>query len=776
MKARLKRGTLFLACANLTMFMTGAPTYAQGNTDRTETALSDDIGSIVVTARRREERLQDVPIAVSVITSDELRQKAVQYYDDLVRLAPGIQLTPVSHGKSELTLTIRSQRPSISTINADPTVGVYFADVVQAHTQGMTGVLYDLSSVQVLKGAQGTLFGKNTTGGAVVITPQAPTDKFEGYLSGTVGRFDQAVLEGAVNVPVSDKLQLRLSGQVDRRDGYVKNLADGKKYEDVHTDSWRVSARFTPTDNIENKLVVYGVKVKENGQAVRSTDIGPPATGRYPDLQAAFTALSQQPFYVVNFSDANLPQGDYVRTANVSNITSLNLSGITLKNIFGYRYVKADMGVNQGGLPFNLLQAQEVMKVRQYSDEFQVLGQTLDNNLDYIAGFYYFTESGFNSTNTDSFSIALNRQAADVGNSSKAVFAQGTYKLPFLNTVSVTAGLRQTWDHRRIRWYQTTTNIATGVTTCREVDGGGVPLNPCSIGDSIDNDKLTYNFSIDWHVTSDVMLYFTHRKGYRSGGFDATGGINPLSRMPYNPETVKDYEVGAKTEWRLGDVQGHFNIAAYHQDFQDIQQAAPVVGANGVFAGARIYNAATAKIEGVETDLSINPVRDVEITASWAFSQPKFTKFSRLAQVAGPYFNQIVDATRTPFPGAPKNTVGAAIRWTLPTPESMGVMAISADYYYQSSMFTQSGDLDYTTLLPYYRGGLIPGYGIAGARVEWNNIMTKPVDAAFYVKNLTGKKYYYYGLDLLNPAFALGTTVRYMGVPRTWSFKLTYHF
>jgi iron complex outermembrane recepter protein len=729
------------------------------------------IQDIVVTARRRDERLQDVPIAVTAVTTQELKQNAVHILDDVARLTAGFQQQPAVYGKNVPSFTIRSQRQQVNTLPQDPSVAVYLADVVQAHTQGVNGALYDLSSVQILKGPQGTLFGRNSTGGAVVITPQAPTDVLGGYISGTYGRFGQIITEAVLNLPVTDKLQLRVSGQINRRDGYVTNLYDGRKLDDEHTDAWRVAVRYIPVENLENKLFISGFKAKENGPGTRLVQAGPPATTLYPGLSAVLDQLNSSGFYTVNVHDF-YPGGTNIRTLNISNATSLELGDITLKNIFGYRDVDSASAIDIDGNPFTVLSVRNTFTEAQYSNEFQVQGKALNQNLNYIAGLYFFSENG--DTLDDNNSLGSDRtSAAHAKNVSKSVFVQGTYKLPFAESVSLTAGARQTWDNRSIRWYSYVSPSGACRLRLSDDPSNSTAPNPCSIKAAAKFNKLTYTLSADWHVNQRMLVYFAHRLGYRSGGFNNAANT-PTQRLSFAPEIVKDYEVGIKTDWRAGDVAGRFNVAAYHQDYSSIQkQQGRLDPITGIFS-SYIYNVGKAKVDGVEVEAQVALSKSLDIRAFYSYSLPKITELMQLATV-GPFKGTLIDATKLPFAGAPKNSGGGSIRWTLPVDRNWGSMVAATDYYFQSSTYGQDNSFDQSTLGPYLPGKL-PGYGLLGARFEWNNIMGRPVNAAFYVKNITAKHYFISGLAAANPATGLGVNTRSLGAPRTWHFEVTYEF
>lgn len=257
--------TIMLCCTSLVSFMPATEVFAQSE------ASADAPGDIIVTARRVEERLQDVPISMTVFSQQELTQRNVAVATDLVAYTPSLTVNQ-RFGPEKASFSIRGFNQDLNTA---PTVGVYFAEVVGVRAQsGNTsgnsvgaGAFTDLANVQVLKGPQGTLFGRNTTGGAILLTPQKPTGDFEGYVEGTYGNYDQKRLQGAINIPLADTFKVRLVGETNQRDGYMKNVSgiETKDFNDVNYSYGRLSIVGDLTPNLENYIVAHYSKSDSNG-------------------------------------------------------------------------------------------------------------------------------------------------------------------------------------------------------------------------------------------------------------------------------------------------------------------------------------------------------------------------------------------------------------------------------------------------------------------------------------------------------------------------------
>jgi len=348
--------------------------FAQPGGGNQPRAAEPTIGEVVVTARRREERLQDVPVAITAASGATLEKMNIDKPDELTRVAPGMVVDSGVYGSSNLNITIRSQRQAVNNATYDQSVVTYLAEVPQARTQGLNSGFFDIDSIQVLKGPQGTLFGRNTTGGALLITPKAPVNSFEGYIQGTGGNYNLVDVEGALNIPVSDKLQIRLSGKATLHDGYDYSVTAKTGLNDENTHSWRASVRFEPTDEITNTLVVNGFNEDDSGTTFKLTHVNP--TAAVPKLHnwfAQWQLLQTQPFHTTTAS--NDGTGTRIRTFSLSNITTIDLGVGTLKNIFGFRHVNATIDWNIQGDVDNTYHLIAIDKGDQYSDEINFSGK-----------------------------------------------------------------------------------------------------------------------------------------------------------------------------------------------------------------------------------------------------------------------------------------------------------------------------------------------------------------------------------------------------------------
>lgn len=733
------------------------------------TAGYDDI---VVTARRREERLQDVPVAITALEGQSLTAANVFQVQDIQQKVPGLTMMASAFGSNVLQVAIRGQRQYDPYITKDPAVAVYFADVVQNRPQGLNSGLFDIESVQVLKGPQGTLFGRNTTGGAMIITPVAPSKDFGGYVTAGYGNYNAWRVEGAINLPLADWAQIRVAGALQRRDGFTNDVTTGQKLDDEHKDNWRASLRLTPFEGFENRTVINGFQANENGIGYKLTAVLPGVgSGSSPAVLAELARTNALPFHSTT---SDLVLHTKIKSFSLSNITEYDVTdGVTLRNIFGYRYVGSHIPFDLDGSSLKFQDAtgrvipyfpsREDMTVRQYSDEFQVLGTVLDGHLDYIAGGYYFLERGADRQQSGGQGGVIvggvyrgDRVtfADPVRNQSYSGFVQLTYRLPFLDGVSLTAGGRQNHDLREL----TTRNIISDG-TCRLVDSSGAVLNPCMTSYSKSFDRFTYTLSADWKVTRGILVYLAHRRGYRTGGFNISA-IRPTEFTPFRPEDVTDYELGVKTDFRMGGGSGRFNLAAYTQDYRNIQRQQGAI-INGVLVQT-IVNAAAARIKGFEAELELRPVDFIDFGLNVSHIDAKYTS----------WMNSGVDISASQFAATPEWTVSSNLGFTVPMGEA-GNLHVRGDIYHQSK--TNVSDMNY---LPAQNRisptSILPAYTLVNARIDLANIGGTGLSASVWAKNLFDVEYQAGGTDLAT--LGLGYTADFLGAPRTYGVELRVAF
>ena len=472
---------------------------------------------------------------------------------------------------------------------------------------------------------------------------------------------------------------------------------------------------------------------------------------------------------------------------SVANTTTFALSdSISLKNIIGYRSYYSRFFEDIDGGPLPLLEYGNQQKGKEFSEEFQINGST--DELNWIVGAYYERERVRSFAFTPSLAAPFltglkgpfNTNETPT-NSSRSVFAQGTQQLSnIIEGLSLTLGGRYTKDTRRAV-FGTVDRIGY---TAGQITPIGIPsagqgctfnpiadpgiLNPafnynpatCMVDLEKSYKRFTYTATVDYKIAPGKLIYFAHRKGYRSGGF-GTRAATSSQLTPFSPETVYDFEIGTKLDFHFDN--GMFlrtNIAAYKQNYKNIQRLVPFAQADGSIS-TNVLNAAKATIEGVEAEGTFIPVSWLELTGTAAYTKPKYKSF--LFATA----NGTVDvANVATFAGVSKWQVSGSARVHLPTPESFAKTAVQLDYYYQSRFAGQ----DTPDFQP---AGQTPGYGLFNARLEATDIAGRPLNAALFVRNLFDKKYSNYNYAL---QYSFGFASYVAGPPRMYGLELSYHF
>lgn len=790
MKYRAGKIAALMAGSAIGLGMIAPATVHAQNADAAADARSANVGleDIVVTARRSAESAQNVPIAITTVTSESLARLSVRDVVDVQKVTPGLFISSQNSG-GRAKLTIRGQAEADSRLSTDGSVGVYIDGVPLVRSYGLRSSMVDLAQVEVLKGPQGTLFGKNTTGGALNITTQHPTYDLGGYIDLSYGTYDSKEIVGVVNVPlVADRLALRVVGQRVDRDGFGKN-GNGIGVDVDNAWFGRALLRADPTDNLRillsgdyyrqkntstNVILTYNAMLARANTATGALGAIAAELGLDPasatDRQTAydtwlgyFERSANQYGKAGNFygHSGTGPVIDYVRHYGFSGSIEYDIGDVTFKSITSYRRLKVSNGQDLDATPFYLQHSLVTTRQKNFSQELQL--SSIDSvGLDWQLGVFYNKETG----NEGSFSNALSyintgRASvvdADLENKSKAAYGQAVYN--FSDTFRVTAGLRYTDDtrgvvshNRRDVSYANAPVPPESRNTCFVTVGGG-PIDPsvCTYATSTSSSKLTWLASADWRPVREVLLYASFSRGYRAGGYSiqaassapATAAALAANFTPFKPETVDNYEVGFKSD--LLDRRLRVNGSFFLQNYKDIQAQIRDIVAGQVVS--LIRNAAKAKPYGAELEITGQLTPEWVVNASAGYLNAKYDEyFARDA--AG----NLLDLSNLPFP-APEWTWNLGTHYTLPV--ATGSVDFSANLAYTSKVNfrPQSGQNDASVSQP--------GYALLDARIAYD-LEDIGLNFAIFGKNLTNKRY----LNAATNLESLGWNVGFPGNPRT---------
>jgi iron complex outermembrane receptor protein len=749
-----------------------APPPSSSDTKTSDGGPRDD--DIVVTARRVSESQQRVPVSLTAISGDILRQKDVTTVLDLPRLAPSLNVT-ASLSRDTTTFTIRGQRATASTAGTGggPSVVAYFAEATTTATG--PGLFFDLSSVQVLNGPQGTLFGKNTTGGAILFEPQRPTNSFEGYMQGTVGSYGRLDAEGVVNLPIiDDKLLLRVGAQEQTREGFTRNITTGRKYDDRNVFSGRASLLFKPSSSFENLTIGYVNNSEENGPGIVLIAVNPAA--RLAPLLLPILAAQQARGIRAVSLDAK--SRDARRTIGFVNRTTLNLgSNLTLTNIFSFVHGRSDSARDDDGTPYAIQDSNGALpgtwsaNFTNLTEELRLSGGIADDLLKFQVGGYTDSVRPVGpQTYTQNLQLAATTSQLDATTKTKSYAGFGQAQIDMGKLITALKGLNLTAGYRYTKnknAFDLNILLYPGILRPPPQPIAGVPcLAPptghypnCVFGGSKTDNGVSYHLGTDYQLTSKVMLFANYKRGFKAGGFNpfvlAYGGSADAPAFSYLPEKVDTTEAGIKTEWSLGSVRGRFNVTGYLSKYRNIQASVPVVIGN--FTTGVIQNAARATIKGLEADGSIRFNNLLSFDAGYSHIDARYDKYV----AAG------VDLSSLPFVYTPKNQYNISGNLTLPLPPEVGSIVLRGTYSWQDRVYAG-------TTQPNQPFSYIEGYGLVNARLEWNNFLnTKNVDVAFFATNLTNK---IYRISVIQQYLAAGYTTAIFGEPRMYGASLRVHF
>lgn len=752
-------------------------------------AENDDQYAIVVTARRREENLQEVPLAISVLNDGALKRENVVDVSDLGGTVPGLVVgNSIGGGRSTPTFAIRGQSQQELSGIADPSVSLYINDIAVPRAQGVNTGFFDIAGIEVAKGPQGTLFGRNTTGGAIIVRTHRPERNFEAYVSQTLGNLDTFATEAMVNVPLGDIGALRIAGQHYQRGGFLKDTILKKDINTINEDAIRASLTLDLSEKLRNETTFQ----------YSSTDNG--GTGGYVSYSqnalfaAGLAARANLGFYE---TESGVPMFAKGNTYHVDNATTFELSdAFTVKNILGYRKMDFHNMEDLDGTQNVLFPVERIVDQHQISNELQLQGDF--DSLKFILGGYYFREKGSDQALTAGVLAGVG--AADPGliepsdmtayfprysntwvgftNTSYAIFLQGDYNVN--DTVSLTAGLRQNWDKRHADIYNRAYigTVSTTDLSCRfTLDQDANPATPetrpnlagCHFKGDVSFNELTYNLSLQYKPTDGVMAYVAHRHGYRTGGFGARGNSQATLGDTFEPEKVDDVELGVKADLRMGDTFLRMNLAAFSAKYKDMQRVL-IQNPPGSPPVTLTTNAGRARIQGIEFETLFRPVPMFELSGFYTYTDAKFQEY------VGPNGD---DFSGQVFPRAPKNTYSVTATLIPPMDPAKGEIRLSLTYRHQDAYdYNDDYALEKTlagTPLPngvlYNKAQIIEAQRTLSANLDWKEVLGSNFDLAIFGENLTNRRY-------LLPYMGIASVyeTRTPAAPRTVGVRLTAHF
>ena len=585
---------------------------------------------VVVTAERRTENLQDVPITINAFTSDMVEKQRIHDFQDLGIAIPGFSINTFT--KSRLNPSLRGGSSSLAGAGAEGAVGLFIDDLYFGGPGDFEIDMWDVERIEVLRGPQGTLFGRNTTGGSINVVTKNPTEETEAKVEVTYGNFDLLQIRGLVSGQLADNLYGLVTFQNTDRDGTSFNQVTGNRVDTTNKSSLRGKLRWELDNDLEVILSASFSRHDETGIARDQQNFPVGVALDHTDL-TTFTPEQNDPRVTTQFSDGRYDSEQYTLGLRISKGLDMGeLLSISSGRYFDSNHAPASLT----GAPIPIFAFGEPRTVRTFSQEFRFVSE-LDGPLNFVSGLYFYhsdenrtvnstvdwnrgtfagvfqaatfcptqldadTDAGVitpscfgpglvtvgNHTGTlDSLYEASRYTVFDnVKTTSYAVFTEAKYDLT--EDITLTAGGRWTHDNK-------------------ELDGGtrGAPdfvwnTVPGSIYVNDESwSEFTYRFGVDWKATDSILLFGTSSKGFRSGAYDVTQGNAAGANLPLNPEKVFSHEIGIKSRWMDDRVQ--LNVTAFHTTYEDLQF---FVTSTTTASGVIVSNAGEATVKGIEIDL-----------------------------------------------------------------------------------------------------------------------------------------------------------------------------
>jgi iron complex outermembrane recepter protein len=713
-----------------------------------ETAAEDGnqggVNVIVVTAQKRAQNLQDVPVSVTAFDDQMIAEAGFTNSLSIGDQVPNLEIKTFGGVPNIFIRGVGNNDFNSSSIGP---ISVYRDDVVVASTGSQIFSLFDLERIEVVRGPQGTLFGKNTTGGAVQFFSKLPGDVFEGNARVGYGRFNLFEGEVAASLPITDNFSVRVAGMVRRRDGEKTNIFNNSDAINVDEAAARAIFRLRPGPDTDIRLTVGGGR--DRSDYLENKPVGVINGG---DL-FGYTDPSPNDDRILNF---NGPSRNFSDNVFVNFDVQHDFGNWSIRSLTGYDKSEVDNAVDVDGGPLRIDEIVFLTDAEQFTQELQLSYD--DGTLNAIAGLYYFYEDFNARSNADLVgeltfaqgALPLITQATRK-NKAYAAFGQATYSV--MPELRFTVGARYTIDKVRATHQA---DLIPNFFDMNIPNGAPVALVPfANLRDTYKS--FSWRLGLDYDVTDDVLAYFSVDKGFKAGGFNI-GIITSLAeRTQVDPETLISYEVGLKST--LFDRNLRLNISAFYYDYSDLQVLSVNTQAGSAVPTLGLDNAADATIKGVEVEAFATPTDWLDLGLNFGVLDAKFKNY--LSGAIDPVTGQPRDFSGNRMPGAPKFTLSANAQVTVPV--GRFETRWRAEYNFTGKKFYNNAEDQLVSSQE--------GYGLLNLRASLAD-PDNDWEFAFWAKNVFDKAYIVDATDLRG----FGLVPRYFGERATYGAELRIAF
>ena len=737
---------------------------------------------IVVTARKRAESLQDTPLSISAFTGENMESRGFTDISQIADFTPNMQFdfsAPITGSSNAASIYIRGVGQSDFLLTTEPGVGVYVDGVYLSRSMGGVLDLLDIERVEVLRGPQGTLFGKNTIGGAINVTTKKPSEDLEGRIEATIGRFDRRDFKASINVPmIEDTLFFRVSAASQNRDGWAK-YSDGKDLGDKNSDTVRATVLLHASEDLEVTLAADWTKADESSPVSTLLYVNPMTglTGLYNGFVATGPSEVYDPRYVmgepevgaiVNFGTA--PTGSELEIHGGSLTLDWGSEDLSIKSISAYREMDVEFGNDADHSPLSILSTHNIITHEQYSQEINLSGLAVDDKLNWMIGGDFFNEKGSNATqvpitlglfgNAALTQFALGLPAGpqqsqllalagagasaagtnSVDNSSYAAFSQATYHAS--EKLSVTAGVRYTYDHKKSLNRSTFKDLVDTLPAGAPIPDGFFVLTDGHADDVFEDVSPMLNIQYRWNP--EVMTYASYSRGFKSGGVSERYRIPRSGPVSFEPENVSTFEAGLKTDLLARRLR--FNGSAFYSEYSDIQVSAVQD------IEPHTFNAAKADIKGLELEFVALPSANLTLSGGVGYMDASYTSIDP----------GVIIGVDNMFVNTPEFSANIAGEYVIPM-RGNDEITLRADYSYRSKV---ANDAANTPEL------IQSGYGLVNAGISYD-FHNQGISITVFGRNLTDERYLVTGWAELG---SLGLVEGIWGSPREWGIQAKYQF
>ncbi|WP_428630092.1 TonB-dependent receptor [Sphingopyxis sp.] len=710
------------------LLLGASPALAQ---EQADAVANDD--DIVVTAQKREERLQDVPVSVTVLGSQTLTASRIDSGTEIARLAPNVRVS-VLGDESQPKFAIRGISTSEFNLNAISSTGVFFDEVYVGASYLGGAQIFDISRVEILRGPQGTLFGKNTTAGAVNFISQAPTFENQGVVSAGYGEYDYFEVKAAGEAPlVDDKLSVRFALNVAHSDGYIENVNPaGRDLSNIDRKGGRLTLAYRDSESgFDATLRLFVIKNDAYAIGAINTGLGPGGTNAF-GINPRINPFTGDP---LTRHQVATDRSGVIEVRGQGGYLTLNkdLGAVTLTSISSYITGRFLNTVDGDGSIADLLHIDFGSQNKEMSQDLR-LSTNGDGPIKLIGGLYYYKDDIDINTNyrlfggpTGPLAFPELRQLYNQQRRSYAAYIDGTFDLS--EALSIYGGLRYTDDKGEINDFQVTPVI---------------PVNPAYSFPRYHDKEPTGRVGARFKFGPDAMIYAQFARGFRSSAFNGGALTNPADLNVARPEKLDSYEAGLKTQ--LLDRKLTFNTSVFQYNFTN-QQFANVVGIGNV----QLVNAGRSRIRGLEIETAVRPVTGLQFSAGLGLLDAKYKQLVLNG----------VDLSGNRLIEAPKYTLNLAGDYAIPIGAD-GAVTLHGDATRVGSQYFQA------TNAPEF---LVKGFWDVNARIAFRE-PSGQFEFAVYAKNLTDNRTET-GVQTDPNTLTRFSTVPY---PRRFGAEVTAHF